>query len=104
MPPHTPPDSANAPRVLSPGLAEKYAARFSCADEMTEPDGSLRPHWRPFLSMLDDLGPRELGKRWEQARRFIHNNGVTHNVYGDADGLHRPWSLDFIPLLIPAYQ
>jgi uncharacterized circularly permuted ATP-grasp superfamily protein/uncharacterized alpha-E superfamily protein len=104
MPPHTPPDSANAPRVLSPGLAEKYAARFSCADEMTEPDGSLRPHWRPFLSMLDDLGPRELGKRWEQARRFIHNNGVSHNVYGDPNGLDRPWSLDLIPLLIPSEQ
>ncbi len=54
--------------------------------------------------MLDELGPRELGKRWEQARRFIHENGVSHNVYGDPDGLDRPWSLDLIPLLIPSEQ
>ena len=54
--------------------------------------------------MLDELGPRELGKRWEQARRFIHDNGVSHNVYGDPDGLDRPWSLDLIPLLIPSEQ
>jgi uncharacterized circularly permuted ATP-grasp superfamily protein/uncharacterized alpha-E superfamily protein len=54
--------------------------------------------------MLDEMGPRELGKRWEQSRRFIHDNGVSHNVYGDPDGLDRPWSLDLIPLLIPSEQ
>src|ERR1700723_841285 len=104
MPPHTPPDSANARRTLSPSFADKYGAIFTGGDEMTEPNGSLRRHWRPFVSMLDDLGPRELGKRWEQARRFIHDNGVSYNVYGDSDGLDRPWSLDLIPLLIPAEQ
>ena len=40
------------------------------------------------------------GQRRELARRLIHQNGVTHNVYGDPNGLDRPWSLDFIPLLI----
>jgi uncharacterized circularly permuted ATP-grasp superfamily protein len=29
---------------------------------------------------------------------------VSHNVYGDPDGLDRPWSLDLIPLLIPSAQ
>jgi len=104
MPPHTPPDSANIHRMLSPGFADRYGAIFTCGDEMTEANGSLRAHWRPFVSMLDDLGPRELGKRWELARRFIHDNGVSYNVYGDSDGLDRPWSLDLIPLMIPADQ
>ena len=45
--------------------------------------------------------PRNFSARREHARRLIHENGVTHNVYGDPDGLDRPWSLDLIPLLIP---
>jgi uncharacterized circularly permuted ATP-grasp superfamily protein/uncharacterized alpha-E superfamily protein len=64
----------------------------------------MRPYWQEFVSMLDELRREELRQRREHARRLIHENGVTHNVYGDPSGLDRPWSLDFIPLLIPANQ
>ncbi len=84
------------------GFAEGYAPLADICDEMVEPDGSLRPHWRSYVSALDDLGNDEVAKRWEQARRLIHENGVTHNVYGTPNGLDRPWSLDFVPLLIQA--
>jgi uncharacterized circularly permuted ATP-grasp superfamily protein/uncharacterized alpha-E superfamily protein len=104
MHPLTPPDSLSPRRILAQGFAERYAGKPTSVDEMTESNGSLRPYWQPFVSMLDELGPRELGKRWEQARRFIHDNGVSHNVYGDPNGLDRPWSLDLIPLLIPSLQ
>jgi uncharacterized circularly permuted ATP-grasp superfamily protein len=57
-----------------------------------------------FVSQLDDLGPEELPRRWEQARRLIRENGITHNVYGDPDGLDRPWNLDMVPLLVPAAE
>ena len=50
------------------------------------------------------LVPAELKLRWDQAKRLIHENGVTHKVYGDPSGLDRPWNLDLIPLLIPAEQ
>ena len=88
----------------SPRIARGYAADPEVLDEMIEADGSLRPHWRQFFSMLDELGPAELKQRWDQAKRLIHENGVTHNVYGDPSGLERPWNLDLIPLLIPAEQ
>jgi uncharacterized circularly permuted ATP-grasp superfamily protein/uncharacterized alpha-E superfamily protein len=78
-----------------------YAARPGLGDEMVEPDGSLHPHWRMFVNMLDDLGPEELPRRWYQARRLISENGITHNVYGDPNGLDRPWNLDMVPLLLP---
>ncbi len=71
---------------------------------MIEADGSLRPFWRMFVSQLDDIGPDELPRRWEQARRVIRENGITHNVYGDPQGMDRPWNLDMVPLLVPAAQ
>ncbi|HEX8916303.1 MAG TPA: circularly permuted type 2 ATP-grasp protein, partial [Humisphaera sp.] len=93
-----------APPPAPLGFADGYEPRVPALDEMVEPDGSLRPHWRMFVSMLDDLGREELGRRWEQARRQIRENGITHNVYGDPNGLDRPWSLDLVPLLMPADQ
>jgi uncharacterized circularly permuted ATP-grasp superfamily protein/uncharacterized alpha-E superfamily protein len=83
------------------GFAAGYGAASDGTDEMVEPDGSLRSHWKMFVSQLDDLGPEELPRRWEQARRLIRENGITHNVYGDPDGLDRPWNLDMVPLLVP---
>jgi uncharacterized circularly permuted ATP-grasp superfamily protein/uncharacterized alpha-E superfamily protein len=71
---------------------------------MVQPDHSLRPHWQKYVSLLDELKPGEFVHRRELARRLIHQNGVTHNVYGDPNGLDRPWSLDFLPLLIPAAE
>ena len=50
--------------------------------------------------MLDSLGVEELTRRWEQARRLIRENGVTYNVYGDPQGMQRPWELDAVPLVI----
>jgi uncharacterized circularly permuted ATP-grasp superfamily protein/uncharacterized alpha-E superfamily protein len=81
-------------------FAGDYKTAIDSADEMIAADGSLRPHWQQFTSLLDELGPVELRHRWDQARRMIHANGVTHNIYGDPNGLERPWSLDLIPLLI----
>src|SRR5271156_6676199 len=102
MPFQTPPESVNPRHTLTHGFADRYAPKPASPDEMMDANGFLRPYWRPFVSMLDNLGPKEIGKRWEQARRLIHDNGVSHNVYGDPDGLDRPWSLDLIPLLIPS--
>ncbi len=87
---------------MSPGFAGSYVAPVGGYDELRDADGALRPHWHRFVTMLDDLGRDELDSRWAQARRLIHDNGVTHNVYGDPRGMDRPWSLDFVPLLITA--
>lgn len=96
MAPRMTPDLAEPAAVR--GFAQSYAPG-EAYDEMMEPDGALRPHWRMFVSMLDDLGPEELQRRWVDAKRLIHDNGITHNVYGDASGLERPWNLDSVPLL-----
>ena len=68
---------------------------------MRPASGELRPHWNQFVSSLERLGRNELSLRWENARRILREHGVTYNVYGDPQGLDRPWELDMMPLLIP---
>jgi len=71
-------------------------------DESADENGALRPHWLELARTLQTLGTSELTRRWEDARRTIRENGVTYNVYGDPEGLDRPWVLDPIPLIVAA--
>jgi len=69
-------------------------------DEAWTSDGALKPHWEFFIGALQSLGCGELEQRRGQGAQFLRENGVTYNVYGDPEGLNRPWELDPIPLLI----
>jgi uncharacterized circularly permuted ATP-grasp superfamily protein/uncharacterized alpha-E superfamily protein len=95
-PPSTPlPDS-----VLTVPVG--YAPREHGYDELTSQGGSLREHWTRFAQLLGVLGRDELTRRWETAQRQLRENGVTYNVYDDSRGMHRPWQLDPVPLLVAA--
>jgi len=81
-------------------LTRGYTPTPGVYDEMMAADGSIRPHWRRFLTGLESLAEAELTRRWDTAQRLIHENGITYNVYGDPRGMARPWELDAVPLLI----
>jgi len=81
-------------------LFDGYQLANGTYDEMIAAPANLRPHCEKFVQSLESLGRRELGMRWENARRAIRDNGVTYNVYGDPQGMDRPWELDMMPLLI----
>ncbi len=83
------------------GLARGYTAPAGGFDEMVDALGQLRPAWRPLIEQLDALGEAELARRWDKARQLIHENGVSYNVYDDAQGMERPWSLSPLPVVIP---
>ncbi|HYB12642.1 MAG TPA: circularly permuted type 2 ATP-grasp protein, partial [Myxococcota bacterium] len=82
----------------------EYDALPQHYDEMLAGPGAPRAHWLPFVRSVAKLGQEELGRRWEQAQRLIHENGVTYNVYGDPRGMDRPWELDPFPLLISSLE
>ncbi|MBV8076155.1 MAG: hypothetical protein JO284_07150, partial [Planctomycetaceae bacterium] len=67
---------------------------------MATAEGHCRPHWQTFIRRIRAIGSSELGQRWKEAKHLIRENGVTYNVYGDPQGMDRPWELDPIPLLI----
>jgi uncharacterized circularly permuted ATP-grasp superfamily protein/uncharacterized alpha-E superfamily protein len=77
-----------------------YPLPAGAYDEAFAVSGALRPHWQQMVRALNTLGVQELTRRWEHARRVLYEHGVTYNVYGDPQGVERPWELDAIPLVI----
>src|SRR5882724_12248576 len=92
-------DTENIERAAN--MFAGYPALPGIYDEMALGQNELRPHWKNFAASLDRLGRNEIAVRWENARRIIREHGVTYNVYGDPQGMDRPWELDMVPLLIP---
>jgi uncharacterized circularly permuted ATP-grasp superfamily protein/uncharacterized alpha-E superfamily protein len=82
-------------QLLYPGSVQRY-------DELLEPDGSIREHWRALIDHLANGGADAARRSVELTRRLIVENGVTYNVYADPQGRDRPWQLDPLPLLIAA--
>ncbi len=56
--------------------------------------------WADFLSHLGPEGLQGLPLRHETMARQIRDNGMTYNVYANADQPQRPWSLDLLPLIL----
>ncbi len=81
-------------------LFQHYFSDNYSYDELLGEDGNLRPQWRTFFQSFSQLGREEIGNRTKDIFRFLKENGVTYNIYGDPEGLNRPWDLDPIPFLI----
>ena len=85
-------------------LFEGYHPLEGVYDEMVAPQGVLRPHCETFVRSLETLSQPEFASRGEGAKRSIRENGVTYNIYGDPQGVDRPWELDMVPLLISSAE
>jgi uncharacterized circularly permuted ATP-grasp superfamily protein/uncharacterized alpha-E superfamily protein len=81
---------------------QEYHPIGGAFDEMVAAPGTLRGHCGAFVDSLEAIGPHEFAARRDNARRTIRENGVTYNVYGDPQGMDRPWELDMVPLLVSA--
>jgi uncharacterized circularly permuted ATP-grasp superfamily protein/uncharacterized alpha-E superfamily protein len=79
---------------------QEYHPPVDVFDEMLAGPGILRSHCQAFVESLETIGPQEFASRRDNARRAIRENGVTYNVYGDPQGMDRPWELDMVPLII----
>ena len=103
--------------------AKNSVSEFSIdAEQASVPDGTFTQHqtqtqsqaqapstaagsplsadWTRFFNCLGTDGFYDLNHRSANLHRQIRDNGVTYNVYADADGPQRPWSLDLFPLLV----
>jgi len=95
------PDQASTQRT---SLLRDYLPSAGHYDEIAAvEDGrrQLRPHWRTFVGMLAALGLDHLDALAGELSRRVRENGVTYNVYDEAEGAERPWNLDLLPLVLP---
>ncbi|MEM8781713.1 MAG: circularly permuted type 2 ATP-grasp protein [Planctomycetota bacterium] len=92
------------PAAVSPSLIRGYAPQPGAYNEIADAGGRLRPAWESLVRRFDTLGPDAIRERWTAAQRVIQENGVTYNVYGDPRGMHRPWELDPVPLMLGAEE
>src|ERR1700741_791825 len=83
-------------------LLAGYRPLSGIFDEMMDPQGRVRPHWRAPLTMLAGLGTEEINRRFAAADRHLRESGVFYRVYEDPAGVERPWPLSHVPLLIDA--
>jgi uncharacterized circularly permuted ATP-grasp superfamily protein/uncharacterized alpha-E superfamily protein len=91
-----PPSPARRAAALAPPAASGHY------DELRGgPQGErLTPAWTAFFEHLGHEGFADLNHRATSLARQIRDNGVSYNVYADASGPQRPWSLDLFPLII----
>ena len=73
-------------------------------DEMMTQDGSLREHWQGFVTGLEKMSPEGLESRLRKADRLLRENGLTYSIAAAAEGVERPWELDFVPMVLSAAE
>lgn len=73
-------------------------------DEMLGADGQPRPHWQAMFAQLLEAPAEAMREHVRAIARQVQENGVTYNVYADAQGADRPWDLDALPSILPASE
>ncbi|HTE31120.1 MAG TPA: hypothetical protein VK666_12150, partial [Chryseolinea sp.] len=82
-------------------LTKGYFTNKSLVDECFDFEGDVKSYWKRLLHNVENFEPEDLKNRQLELLKLLKENGVTYNVYGDTDGLNRPWLLDAMPQLIP---
>jgi uncharacterized circularly permuted ATP-grasp superfamily protein len=81
-------------------LTQGYLLDPSILDECIDLSGEVKGHWKKLLTNVEKLDSQELKLRGQELLKLLEENGVTYNVYGDPNGLNRPWLLDTIPFIV----
>ncbi len=94
-------DSLNINATLK---SSEYFSGKPVEDECFGLEGGVKEHWKRLLKNIEALSPQELKVRQLELLKLLEENGVTYNVYGDPDGMHRPWVVDTLPLIVSAAE
>src|SRR5580700_3649859 len=73
-------------------------------DEMREPNGELRPHYRALAETLAGLPQEELQRRKQSVDLAFLTQGITFTVYGREEGTERIFPYDLLPRIITAQE
>lgn len=73
-------------------------------DELLDAKGFPREKYRFILNSYEEIGETEMALRRKELTRLLRENGVTYNVYGNAEETERLWSLDLMPFLMESSE
>lgn len=73
-------------------------------DEMFDEAGQPRPHYKRLHQTLGALTAQEFRARCELADLTLLNQGITFTVYGDTQGVEKPFPVDLVPRIVPAAE
>jgi uncharacterized circularly permuted ATP-grasp superfamily protein/uncharacterized alpha-E superfamily protein len=73
-------------------------------DEVMDEQSRVRDHWRNLIQFYQSMGIPELVTRKKEVERLLRENGVTYNIYGDPEGMNRPWILDPVPMVFSSTE
>lgn len=85
-------------------MLQEYEAQAAYYDEFAETKGVPRPHYQRYLDCLKGLSPTEYDAKRRAADLTFLRQGVTFNVYGDAQGAERIFPFDLVPRILPATE
>lgn len=68
-------------------------------DELVSKEGLITPQWEKLAGYYSRTSAQKLETSYDEVSRQLRENGVTYNVYGDPDGMNRPWNLDPVPMV-----
>jgi uncharacterized circularly permuted ATP-grasp superfamily protein/uncharacterized alpha-E superfamily protein len=88
--------------AASEGHFDELRGRAANKSDTPATRAEFTAEWSQFFDNLESHHSADLNARAVNLQRQIRDNGVTYNVYADAEGPQRPWSLGLFPLMIDA--
>jgi uncharacterized circularly permuted ATP-grasp superfamily protein len=73
-------------------------------DEMVCPKAGVRGHYRKFHKSFEKMKGPEFDAKREAVDAAFMRQGITFNVYGDAQGAEKIFPFDLLPRIIPAKE
>src|SRR5580700_10945753 len=71
---------------------------------MVRDDRQIRNHYRRFSQRFQAFTPEDFENKRRAVDLAFLRQGITFNVYGDAQGTERIFPFDLIPRIIPAKE
>lgn len=81
-------------------LLKDYHPPPQVADELMQPDGTLRPVWKPLIDLVAGLSSEELEQRFARGDQYLHDAGVYYREHTSSGSTIRDWPLSHIPVMI----
>ncbi|MDC6389328.1 circularly permuted type 2 ATP-grasp protein [Maribacter sp. PR1] len=87
------------PTTTKTSWLNSYTTKFG-NDELFNSNNDVKGYWKKLFTSFDKLGESGLKGRQKDIDWLLLENGVTYNVYNDPKGMHRPWNLNVVPLVM----